>query len=73
MMVPTQANEQLKQLSNPDLVTITFWLDVPGKTHFSSDEKVRLYYKINDLAENSSAYCDLVYSIFHPAAQCLCF
>jgi len=62
-MLPAQAASlspsQLKQLSNPGLVTITFWLDAPGKTHFSSEEKVTLYYKINDLAENSPAYFSL--------------
>jgi len=63
MMLPAQAaslsSSQLKQLSNPGLVTITFWLDAPGKTHFSSSEKVTIYYKINDLAENSPAYFSL--------------
>jgi len=60
MMLPAQAaslsSSQLKQLPTPDLVTVSFWLDVPGKTHFSSEEKVTLYYKINNLAENSPAY-----------------
>jgi hypothetical protein len=54
------SSSQLKQLPNPGLVTVTFWLDVPGKTHFSSSEKVTLYYKINDLAENSPAYFSLI-------------
>jgi hypothetical protein len=63
MMMPAQAatlsSSQIEQLSNPGLVTITFWLDAPGKTHFSSSEKVTLYYKINDLAENTPAYFSL--------------
>jgi hypothetical protein len=64
LMMQAQAaslsSSQLKQLPNPGLVTVTFWLDVPGKTHFSSSEKVTLYYKINDLAENSPAYFSLI-------------
>ncbi|KHD09119.2 hypothetical protein PN36_22910 [Candidatus Thiomargarita nelsonii] len=65
MMLPAQADDassQLKQLPTPDLVTVSFWLEVPGKTHFSSEEKVRLYYKIkiNDLAENSPVYFSLI-------------
>jgi hypothetical protein len=63
MIMPAQAatlsSSQIEQLSNPGLVTMAFWLDVPGKTHFSSSEKVTLYYKINDLAENTPAYFSL--------------
>jgi len=50
---------RLKQLSNPDLVRVTFWLNLPGKTHFSSQDEVTVYYKISDLGGSSAAYFSL--------------
>lgn len=59
----------LKKLQIPNaLLTVQFWLDTPGKTQFSTDDRLTLYYKVSPLTEVSSSPVENVYfSLFNVA------
>ncbi len=49
--------EQVKQLHHPNApITVTFWLNVPGKIHFTLDDEITLYYKFNDNTDSKGYF-----------------
>ncbi|HDN25650.1 MAG TPA: DUF4384 domain-containing protein [Thioploca sp.] len=57
-IAPPDRREQLQQLhhANNATITVTFWLNLPGKTQLTVDEEVTLYYKFNDDAESNGYF-----------------
>ncbi|RKZ74208.1 MAG: hypothetical protein DRR19_30305 [Candidatus Parabeggiatoa sp. nov. 1] len=55
---PPDRRKQLQQLHHPNnaTITVTFWLNLPGKTQLTVDEEVTLYYKFDDNAESNGYF-----------------
>jgi len=58
---PISVTQEQPQVTPPDTpLTVTFWLDSPGKTHFNTSDEVTLYYQFNTTVEQfSNAYFSL--------------
>ncbi|MEN8221545.1 MAG: serine/threonine-protein kinase [Pseudomonadota bacterium] len=53
-------NGAISVIQEPEPLTVTFWLDSPGKTHFNSGDDVTLYYQFSTTVEQfSNAYFSL--------------
>jgi hypothetical protein len=59
-IAPVDIIGQLKSLQNPNApFAIAMWINTPGKTQFTTEDKVALYYKVTDLPKDELAYFSL--------------
>ena len=53
--------QQLAQLENPAVpFAVDMWIDEPGKTTFTTSDRVTLYYRVNGLPKGEKAYLTLL-------------
>ncbi len=57
----THVRRQLAALDNPAApFTVELWMDEPGKTEFTTEDRVTLYYRVKELPHGDRAYFTLL-------------